>query len=83
MLQQDMSCGQEAERCYRQALDIACRQEAKWWELRTAVSLSQLWQSQGKLLEAHQVLADAYNWFTEGLDTPELQHAKAILVELV
>ena len=83
VLQHDIACGQEAERCYQQALDIARRQDAKWWELRTAVSLSQLWQSQGKPLEAHRVLADVYSWFTEGLDTPDLQRAKATLVELV
>jgi len=46
------------------------------------MSLSRLWQSQGKRVEAYQVLADIYGWFTEGFDTADLQEAKALLEEL-
>jgi predicted ATPase len=46
------------------------------------VSLARLWQTQGKLREAHQRLSDIYNWFTEGFDTKDLQEAKALLDEL-
>jgi predicted ATPase len=72
----------EAETCFRQALDIARRQEAKSWELRAAMSLSRLWQRQGKRADACQLLAEVYGWFTEGFDTADLQEAKALLEEL-
>jgi predicted ATPase len=72
----------EAEACFRRAIDIARRQEAKAFELRPAMSLSRLWQRQGKRAEARQLLADVYGWFTEGFDTADLQEAKALLEEL-
>ena len=46
------------------------------------MSLSRLWQSQGKTDEAHALLSDIYHWFTEGFDTKDLQEAKALLEEL-
>ena len=61
---------------------IARRQQAKSWELRAAMSLSRLWQQQGKRTEAHELLAPIYGWFTEGFDTADLQEAKALLEEL-
>ena len=72
----------EAESCFRQALEIARRQGAKSLELRAAMSLSRLWQQQGKRTEAHALLAPIYGWFTEGFDTADLQEAKALLAEL-
>ena len=69
----------EAEACFQQAIDVARRQSAKSLELRAVMSLSQLWQQQGKKEEARQVLAEIYGWFTEGFDTPDLQEAKALL----
>jgi predicted ATPase len=68
-----------AESCFHHALDSARRQQAKWLELRTAVSLSRLWQQQGKCEQASQLLAPIYSWFTEGFDTADLQEAKALL----
>ena len=72
----------EAEEDFRQAIAIARQQNAKSLELRAAMSLSQLWQSQGKQEQARQTLADIYGWFTEGFDTKDLQEAKALLEEL-
>jgi predicted ATPase len=72
----------EAETCFRQALEVARRQQAKSWELRAAMSLARLWQGQGKRVEAHELLAPLYGWFTEGFDTADLQEAKALLEEL-
>jgi len=72
----------EAETCFRQALEVARRQQAKSWELRAAISLSRLWQRQDKRAEAHELLASIYGWFTEGFDTADLQEARALLVEL-
>jgi hypothetical protein len=64
------------------ALEVACRQEAKLLELRATMSLARLWQQQGKRAEAYELLAPIYGWFTEGLDTTDLQEAKALLEEL-
>jgi predicted ATPase len=46
------------------------------------VSLARLWQHQGKGAAAQQMLAEVYNWFTEGFDTADLQEARALLQEL-
>ena len=75
------SAAMAAEECFQQALDIARRQEAKSLELRAAMSLSRLWQQQGKRQAAHDLLAGVYAWFTEGFDTADLQDAKALLEE--
>jgi len=83
LLRQTIPDAPEAENCFRQALDSARRQAAKSLELRAAISLSRLWQRQGKHAEARQVLAPVYGWFTEGFDTADLQEAKALLEELV
>jgi predicted ATPase len=72
----------EAEACFQKALDIAQKQHAKSLELRAATSLARLWQQQGKQKEAHDLLSQIYNWFTEGFDTKDLQEAKALLNEL-
>jgi predicted ATPase len=72
----------EAEACFLKAIEIARRQQAKSWELRSVISLARLWQQQGKKEEAQQTLAEIYNWFTEGFDTKDLQEAKALLEEL-
>jgi predicted ATPase len=45
------------------------------------MSLARLWQHQGKRVEARALLADVYNWFTEGFDTADLQEAKTLLEE--
>ena len=72
----------QAEACFQQALDVACRQQAKSWELRAAMSLSRLWQCQGKSEQACQILAEVYGWFTEGFETADLQEAKSLLHDL-
>jgi predicted ATPase len=69
----------EAEASFRKAIKLACRQQAKSLELRAAMSLSRLWQNQGKREETRQLLAEVYGWFTEGFDTPDLKEAKALL----
>ncbi len=73
---------EEAEACLQQALAVARRQQARSLELRAAMSLSRLWQRQGKRAAAHQLLAEVYGWFTEGFDTTDLQEAKALLAAL-
>ena len=69
----------DAEDCFRQAVEIARRQNAKSLELRAATSLSRLLQRQGKREEARRLLAEVYAWFTEGFDTADLKDARALL----
>jgi class 3 adenylate cyclase/predicted ATPase len=71
-----------AEELYRKSLCIAREQEAKMWELRAAISLALLRRDQGRRIEARDLLAPVYGWFTEGFDTPDLKEAKALLDEL-
>ena len=72
----------EAEACFRQALDVARPQEARFYELQAATRLARLWQRQGKREEARELLAPVYSWFTEGFDKRDLKEAKALLEEL-
>jgi len=74
---------EDAERCFRQALEIARRQSAKSLELRAATSLSRLLQRQGKREEARRLLTEVYAWFTEGFDTADLKDARALLDALM
>ncbi len=69
----------EAEAFFREALELARRQQVKSLELRATTSLSRLWQAQGKRNQARDLLAPVYDWFTEGFDTADLKDAKAVL----
>jgi class 3 adenylate cyclase/tetratricopeptide (TPR) repeat protein len=75
----DPSAAAEAEACFRKAIEIAKAQSAKWWELRATTSLARLLGNQGKRDEARAMLAEIYNWFTEGFDTADLKDAKVLL----
>jgi predicted ATPase len=70
------------EECFLKAISVARRQQARWFELRSAMSLARLWQRHGRIAEAHAILSQIYGWFTEGLDTADLKDAKALLDEL-
>ena len=71
-----------AEEVLLRAIEFAREQPSKGVELRAATSLAKLWQSQGKIREAHDLLAAVYDWFTEGFDIADLVEAKALLEEL-
>ena len=73
----------KAQEYFERALEVARKQQAKSWELRAAMSLARLWRDQGKVREAHELLAPVYGWFTEGFDTRDLKEAKALLGTLV
>lgn len=68
-----------AEHCFQKALEIARAQQAQSLALRAALSLGRLWQQQGKGEAARRVLAEVYDWFTEGFDTADVQHAGTFL----
>jgi len=72
----------QAEACFNKALEVSRAQSAKSLELRAAVSLARLWQRQGKVREARDLLAPVYNWFSEGFGMTDLEEAKALLDEL-
>jgi len=82
LLAQTATDEQQAEMCFHEALTVARVQSAKSLELRAAMSLSRLWQRQGKRDDARRLLAEIYGWFTEGFDTADLQEAKLLLEEL-
>jgi class 3 adenylate cyclase/predicted ATPase len=68
-----------AEAAYMRAIDVARKQQAKWFELRAATDLALLWSNSGRGSEAHALLAPTFDWFTEGFDTANLKEAKALL----
>jgi predicted ATPase len=72
----------QAEECLLTALDIARRQNARSFELRSATSLARLWRDRSQHRKAYDLLAPIYGAFTEDFDTPELRQAKALLDEL-
>jgi predicted ATPase len=82
LLKQDDSNASEAQSCFERAIGIARKQSAKSLELRATMSLARLLAKQGRRDEARTMLAEIYNWFTEGFDTADLIDAKALLEEL-
>jgi predicted ATPase len=82
LLRQNVSNSAQAERCFLTAIEISRKQHGKSWELRATTSLARLLANQGKRDEARAMLAEIYNWFTEGFNTADLKNAKALLEEL-
>lgn len=72
----------EAEECFLKAVAIARQRQAKLLELRAVMSVSRLRKKQGRGAEARPLLSNIYHWFTEGLNTLDLQEAKRLLEEL-
>jgi predicted ATPase len=72
----------QAEAAFLRALDVARRQQAKALELRAACSLNRLWHQHGRRQAARDLLAPLCAWFTEGLDTPDMQEARTLLAAL-
>jgi predicted ATPase len=71
-----------AEQSYKEALTVAKQQSARTFELRAATSLARLWRERDQRAKARDLLTPIYGWFTEGVDTPVLQDAKALLDSL-
>ena len=76
------SATQQAKKCFSEAMEIARGQSIRSFELRSAMDLARLWQSEGKNKAAFDLVSNIYNWFEEGFDTADLQAAKALLNEL-
>ena len=73
----------EAQLCFMQSLDWSRRQDARSWELRTAIDLARLWAAQGRCESAREVLLPIFNQFVEGLDTADLKAAEQLLATLL
>ena len=71
-----------AEASYARSIEAARAQSGRSWELRAARDLAQLWRDEGKAAEGRELLAPIYGWFSEGVDTPDLREAKALLTAL-
>jgi predicted ATPase len=82
LIRQDASNSPQAQSCYERAIEIARRQSAKSLELRATMSFARLLAKQVRREEARAMLAETYNWFTEGFDTADLKDAKALLDQL-
>jgi tetratricopeptide (TPR) repeat protein len=72
----------EAETCFRRAIAVSRRHQARSLELRATMSLARLWQRHGRRGEARAALAAVYGTFTEGFTTPDLVDATAQLNNL-
>jgi adenylate cyclase len=79
LMMQSSDAVARADACFRQAIDIARRQEAKSWELRTATSLMRLSAQHGRPADAQTVLARVVDWHSEGLATTAMREARALL----
>jgi predicted ATPase len=71
-----------AEAAFREAIETSRGQGTRSWELRAVVSLSRVWERQGKREEARRLVAEPYGRFTEGLETPDLDEARQRIDEL-
>jgi predicted ATPase len=81
LLRRGSANASEAQNCFQRAIHIARKQSAKSLELRATTSLSRLLARQDRRDEARTMLAEIYNWFTEGFDTADLKDAKLLLDE--
>jgi class 3 adenylate cyclase/tetratricopeptide (TPR) repeat protein len=71
-----------AQASYQEAIRLAQSQSARSFELRAAIRLARLWTSENKRSEAYRLLDTVYSWFEEGLNTPDLVEARALLSDL-
>lgn len=71
-----------AEGSFLQSLQLAKAQSARSLELRTSMALARLWSDQGRITEAHSVLAGIYDRFDEGHETADLKQAAELLAAL-
>jgi class 3 adenylate cyclase/predicted ATPase len=79
LMQGSAGAREEAEACFRHALDVARAQSARMLELRAALGLARLLARQDDRKSAHALVAPIYQWFTEGFETPDLRDARALL----
>jgi predicted ATPase/DNA-binding winged helix-turn-helix (wHTH) protein len=69
----------EAEHCFHEAMNLARKQSALFWELRIALSFAGLRLSQNRHDDAKRLLRPVYDRFTEGFGSADLRAARAML----
>jgi len=82
LLELDPSRENEALQLLREAVDIARKQEARWFELRAATALTRLLRQQGRVEEGRDLLAEIVASVRQGFDLPDWREAKALLDEI-
>ena len=73
---------EKVETTLLKSLELARTQNAKFWELRTAVDLARLWGERGDRQKAYDLLLPVYEWFTEGFETADMKESKTLLDQL-
>jgi predicted ATPase len=81
-LQADKADPAQAERLLLKSLSFARRQGALSWELRSAITLAELWQSQNRYEAALELLTSVRGRFAEGFATADLIRSGSLLGEL-
>ena len=79
---ESINCGVEAEACFHRAIEAARGQHAKSLELRAAMSLGRLWRDEGRRADAHRLVREVHDWFTEGFDIADVRDAESLMHEL-
>jgi class 3 adenylate cyclase/predicted ATPase/ribosomal protein L40E len=72
----------DGPKCLDRAINVAREQNSRFLELRACVSKARVWRDRGLHEDARKIVAPVYSWFTEGLDTIDLQEARVFLEEL-
>jgi predicted ATPase len=71
-----------AEEAFQTAIAIAKRQGTRSFGLRASLALAKLYQSTGRVVDAHAVLAPALEGFSPTPEMPEIAEAQALLAAL-
>jgi hypothetical protein len=82
VLSGDKTAHDAAEATLLRSLELAKRQDAKAWELRTATSLALLYLRSCRSREARAVLEPTLSYFKQGHDTRDFQVAIGVLSAL-
>jgi predicted ATPase len=82
LMQVQRASATEIETCFARAIATTRGQGAKSLELRATRNLARLWCDQGRRHDAYALLAPAFGWFSEGLETADLKATRAFLDEL-
>ena len=83
LLKRDPANPAPAEEAFLTAIAVAKQQSTRSFELRAALSLAKLYQSTGRPVDAHAVLAPALEDFSPTRDMREIEEAQALIAALM
>jgi predicted ATPase len=78
LLKRDPANPAPAEEAFQTAIAVARQQGSRSFGLQAALSLAKLYQSTGRPLDAHAVLAPALEGFSPTPEMPEIAKAQAL-----